>query len=203
MKAVRNQTMNHKLVYICIVSFLLFFCGCGKQAELVIGPEETPAPAAASEEEIPPQERGTLQEIGVYVCGAVVNPGIYYLKDGARMQDAVDAAGGMREDAAAAAVNLAAYIHDCDQIYIPTVTEQAEVPAQAAEANAKAEDGKVNINQADAEELCTLPGIGAAKAESIITYRTQNGPFQSIEDIKNISGIKDAVFEKIRDLICT
>ncbi len=194
--------MNHKLIYICIVSFLLFFCGCGKQGELVIGSEETPAPVAASEEETPAQESETPQEIGVYVCGAVVSPGIYYLKDGARMQDAVDAAGGMREDAAAASVNLAAYIHDCDQIYIPTVTETAQVPAQAADAGTKAEEGKVNINQAGAEELCSLPGIGVSKAESIITYRTQNGPFQSIEDIKNISGIKDAVFEKIRDLIC-
>ncbi len=195
--------MNHKLIYICIVSFLLFFCGCGKQAEFVIDPEETPAPAAASEEETSPKESEMPREIGVYVCGAVASPGIYYLKDGARMQDAVDAAGGMRQDAAAASVNLAAYIHDCDQIYIPTVTEQAGVPVQAAGADVKADDGKVNINQAGAEELCTLPGIGASKAESIITYRTQNGPFQSIEDIKNISGIKDAVFEKIRDLICT
>lgn len=149
----------------------------------------------------------TAGSIFVYVCGAVENPGVVEVPAGSRVFEAVRKAGGMTAEAADFAVNQAALLTDGQQITIPTM-EQAEdwTPQETAQASAdtgkETESGeKVNINQAAAEELMTLPGIGEAKAAGIIEYRESAGEFQSIEEIKNVSGIGDAVFEKIKDRI--
>lgn len=136
----------------------------------------------------------------IYVCGAVSDPGIYELDEGARLYEAVEAAGGMTEEASADSVNLARAVSDGEQIYIPTLEEtkaQGIMPGTYSASSDTQE--KVNINTASAEELMTLTGIGEAKAESIIRYREENGGFQRIEDLMEISGIKEGVFEKIKD----
>ena len=125
--------------------------------------------------------------------------------EGSRVYEAIQKAGGMTEEAADFAVNQAALLEDGQQITVPTTEEakgwtpeegvQSAVPEQADS------ERKVNINQAAAEELMTLPGIGESKAEGIIEYRESAGGFQSVEEIKNVSGIGDAVFERIKDRI--
>ena len=135
---------------------------------------------------------------------------------GSRVIDGVNQAGGLLPQAAADYVNLAAIVSDGDKIWIPTVeeietflTEGQEVPyITSSKAGAglgmdtfSNSPAKININTADKELLCTLPGIGSTRADSIISYREQNGNFSTIEDIMKVSGIKDSSFQKIKEYI--
>ena len=131
----------------------------------------------------------------VQVSGAVNSPGVYELSGEPRIFHAILMAGGLREDAEVSNLNQAEKISDGQKIVIKTRDEAA------MEAATSTDDGKVNINTADAKTLMTLPGIGESKANSIIKYRESKGSFNSIEDIKNISGIKDGVYNKIADSI--
>lgn len=151
-------------------------------------------------------EEGLPETLYVHVCGAVNAPGVYELKTDARIYEALEAAGGMTEDAAADWINQAEALSDGEWIYVPT-QEEAEESAQSvsgrwADPNGNAGGSvsdKININTAAKEELMTLSGIGASKAESILKYRQEHGNFQNIEDLKKIEGIKDGVFNKIKD----
>lgn len=132
--------------------------------------------------------------------------GVYELRTDARIYEALEAAGGMTEDAAADWINQAEALSDGERIYVPTQEEAEEsaqsVSGQWADPNGNAGGSvsdKININTATKEELMTLSGIGASKAESILKYRQEHGNFQSIEDLKKIEGIKDGVFNKIKD----
>ena len=142
--------------------------------------------------------------IYVYICGEVETPGVYALPEGSRICDAVDAAGGMTDDAADTYLNLAEVLSDGEKIEVPDKTKAEELEAaqieEALEA-AKAESSLVNINTATEEELMTLSGIGESKAAAIVAYREENGYFDSIEGIMEISGIKEGVFNKIKDQI--
>ena len=131
----------------------------------------------------------------VQVSGAVNSPGVYELSGDSRIFHALLMAGGLREDADTTSLNQAEKISDGQKIVIKTKDEAA------MDAVASDDDGKVNINTADAKTLMTLPGIGESKANSIIKYRESKGSFNSVEDIKNISGIKDGVYNKIADSI--
>lgn len=150
--------------------------------------------------------------IFVYVCGAVEKPGVYELFEGGRMVDAVEAAGGFLETADKTYVNLAALVDDGIKVYIPTLQETMESATLQVDTfdNGNSSlgsstdgigSGLININRATKEELTTLPGIGNATAEKIVSYRETNGAFKSIEDIMNVSGIKDKLFSKIKDHI--
>ena len=131
----------------------------------------------------------------VHITGAVVNPGVYRIRYGSRLSDLVSSAGGFLPDAVPDAVNLAQVLQDGKQYTIP---DQAEWEARQAGSESS---GTVNLNTADAEKLMQLPGIGASKAEAIIRYREENGPFGQIEDIMKISGIKESAFRQIEDRI--
>lgn len=146
-----------------------------------------------------------------YVCGAVKHPGVYAFSEGARMNELIEQAGGFTKDAAVTYLNLAKTVTDSEKIYVPTKDEVTSSGANESvpynlqegtitESKTGAED-KVNINTADIDKLTSLPGIGEAKAGSIISYREDHGAFQSIEELKNVEGIKDGVFNKIKDLI--
>ncbi len=139
------------------------------------------------------------QPVVVHVCGAVVNPGVYELPPQSRIVDAVDMAGGLREDADGSYVNLAGIPADGEQIYIPTREES--VVLRQEEEQTGATFAKVNINTADKALLCTLPGIGATRASDIIAYRQEHGNFSAIEDIMQVNGIKEGSFQKIKELI--
>lgn len=158
--------------------------------------DDPPQLSAADGKEDSRQTSGS-RRLAVYVCGAVKHPGVYELAEGSRVYEALELAGGVTADASPTAVNQAQLLTDGEMIEILTVSEAAEQETVQAAAS----DGKVNINTADADELKTLPGIGDAKADSIIAYREQNGAFAAIEDIKNIEGIKDGVFAKLEDHI--
>ena len=148
----------------------------------------------------------TLSTSSSKVKGAVANPGVYTLKASARVTDAIKAAGGMTEDADAKSVNLAASLSDEEVIYVATKDENLSVLGQSGTSQVSdkggqtnAKDGKINLNTATAEELQTISGIGAKRAEDIIAYRESHGGFQSVDDLKNVSGIGDKTLDKIRE----
>ena len=144
--------------------------------------------------------------LAVDICGAVARPGVYYLSEGARVCDVVDCAGGLLSDADTKNLNQAAYVNDGDKIIVYTIEETAAGTGAVASGTqtmgvqgTAAQTGMVNINTADVTQLCTLSGIGESRAQDIIAYRESNGGFQSIEEIMNVSGIKEATFSKIKD----
>ncbi len=151
------------------------------------------------------EEKTKEAPLVVYVCGAVNSPGVYELPQGARVYQAIQAAGGFCDDADQKALNQASLLTDGDQITVYTVQEveagqmtPAASPAQANSPNA-AQTQKININTADQTALQSLKGIGASRAQDIIDYREANGPFQTIEDIMKVSGIKQSLFDKIKE----
>lgn len=138
------------------------------------------------------------KEIQVYICGEVKKPGVYKINDDKRIIDLVYLAGGFTDNANLEAVNLATKLKDEDYIKIPPKREN-EVDKGIVDS--KDSKDKININTASMEELKKLPRIGDALAKRIIEYRNKNGPFKRIEDLKNVSGIGDKMFENIKDLI--
>lgn len=165
-----------------------------------------------------------MQQAMIYVdvCGAVANPGVFQLAAGSRVFQAIEAAGGYLPEAALTCVNRAGVLTDGQQLYILTQEEmerQGRDPVEMAGAsdgqmNGSAgtgqntgmtaqvqQDNKININTADEAQLTTLTGIGATRAQAIIAYREENGPFAAIEDIMNVQGIKEGTFAKIKDEI--
>ena len=150
-------------------------------------------------------EVSTTQETVIFVDikGAVKNPGVYQMKVGDRVKDAIDAAGGLTEEADSQKVNLAKRLEDQMAIVVPKVGEEAEeIPAGETRKEATKE-GKVNINTATVEELKTLKGVGENKAEAIIEYRTKNGSFQTKEDLMKVRGIGKKLFESFQERIVT
>ena len=128
--------------------------------------------------------------IYVHICGAVINPGVY---------QALELAGGSSDDAYLSGINLADKLADGQKVYIPAEGENAEGILRTDSGGVQSV--MVNINTASEAELMTLPGIGQSRAKDIINYRVKNGLFESIDDIMKVSGIKEAAFEKIKDLI--
>lgn len=150
-------------------------------------------------------EVSTTQEVVIFVDikGAVKNPGVYQMKSGDRVKDALDAAGGLTDEADSQKVNLAQRVEDQMVIVVPKVGEEAtEIPAGAMSKEA-AKDGKVNINTATVEELKTLKGVGEKKAEAIIEYRKKNGSFKTKEDLMKVRGIGKKLFESFQERIVT
>ena len=150
-------------------------------------------------------EVSTTQETVIFVDikGAVKNPGVYQMKVGDRVKDALDAAGGLTAEADSQKVNLAQRVEDQMVIVVPKVGEEAEaIPAGTTNKEA-AKEGKVNINTATVEELKTLKGVGEKKAEAIIEYRKKNGSFKTKEDLMKVRGIGKKLFEFFEERIVT
>ena len=171
-------------------------CGAGDTIKWETAAENAEDPMedslAAAKEGDPGGSSDTEKTICVYICGAVIRPGLYEFTEGDRIGDALETAGGFAPDADETAVNLALYLEDGMQIIIPVVGDDVN----------EADDGLVNLNTASQAELMNLPGIGQAKAEAIVAYRTQHGPFGSVEDLMQVEGIKEGVFAKIASLVC-
>lgn len=165
-----------------------------------------------------------MQQAMIYVdvCGAVVNPGVFQLAAGSRVFQAIEAAGGYLPEAALTCVNRAGVLTDGQQLYILTQEEMERQGLDPAEMSGASDgqmngsagtgqntgmtaqvqqDNRININTADEAQLTTLTGIGATRAQAIIAYREENGPFAAIEDIMNVQGIKEGTFAKIKDEI--
>ncbi|MCL0097294.1 ComEA family DNA-binding protein [Dehalococcoidia bacterium] len=143
---------------------------------------QTSAPTYPIEIMLPPPS----PEIEVYVSGEVQNPGIYVLNEGARVSEAVEAAGGFTSNADGDAINLARRLRDGAHIHVRKIGEAPQ---------------RININTADAWLLRALPGIGEVLSERIIEYRTEHGPFESIDELKKVRGIRESTFERLRDKI--
>lgn len=155
-----------------------------------------------------PRPSATIALLIVDVRGAVNQPGVYTLPAGSRVQDALASAGEVLRDADTRALNLARRLNDGEQIYVPLLGEATPLPPTAAAKSsaartptASATPGKINLNTATIEQFDALPGIGPAIAQRIIDYRTQNGDFKKIDDLKKVRGIGDALFDQIKDLI--
>lgn len=208
-------------------------CGSQKQDELVMlnevditqessataqDTESIIAPTKAAQDTesvIAPTEAATsgATKICVHVCGAVLCPGVYEMPETARIYEAIEAAGGVTEDAAGDYLNQAAVMADGQRIYVPTAdevsaegmsAELAGTPLINAEPNAdtaSVTDTMVNINTATAEQLKSLPGIGDSRAQSIIAYRDAKGGFQTKEEIMQVDGIKEGMYSKMKDRI--
>ena len=190
---------------IFLIMFLtILLTSCKKDSDIEFGKNiETEAKEVVTEsvtkESI--SEAVTAEEyIDVFISGCVNKPDVYTLKKGSIIKEAVEMAGGFSENACRDYVNLAKKLEPGEHIIIPSQDEAKDLkPIQAEDAINSS--SLVNINKASKEELMTLPGIGERKAEAIIKYRNSKS-FSNIEDIMNISGIKEAAFNKIKDKIC-
>jgi competence protein ComEA len=161
-----------------------------EQAPILV---EQNVPQAAQERE------GEKKTVMVDIKGAVVHPGVYETRDTARVNDVVVLAGGFTEEADETKVNLAAKVHDEMMIYVPV---RGEANAPSAVPSLQTDDSnKIYINTASEQEISQLPGIGKTKAQAIIAYRKEHGPFQKAEDLLNVAGIGEKTFEKIKEHI--
>ena len=144
-------------------------------------------------------------QIVVHITGQVVNPGVVKVDEGARIIDAIEAAGGATAEANLSKINLAYVLEDGMKIYVPSINEVEEIEyvtsSSGNEDKSTNKTIKVNINTATSEELQSLPGIGESIANRIITYRKENGKFSKIEDLTNVSGIGEAKFNNIKSYV--
>ena len=185
--------MRRIKILILIATLFVGLVGCQKKDVEQLSLELSKVEEADEQAEESIEHTESTAYIYVYVCGAVNLEGVYELPSGSRVYEAVEAAGGFREDADKSNVNQAEVLEDEERIYVPVVGEEMQTESD--------KEGKININKASKEELMTLPGVGESRAESIIQYREENGAFRSVEDIMQVSGIKEGLFEKIKDMI--
>ncbi|WP_029149850.1 ComEA family DNA-binding protein [Microbacterium indicum] len=164
--------------------------GATAPVEVIAGADSPAASAPAAD---------LAGELYVHVSGAVASPGLYVLGTGARVVDAVSAAGGLADDAATDTVNLARLVTDGEQLVVPAEGEAPAAPAASGGDPAPA--APVSINTADAAALEELPGIGPALAQRIIDQRTTAGPFATVDDLLSVSGIGPKVLESLRPLV--
>lgn len=146
------------------------------------------------EEELPLKNK----QIVVDVKGAVKNPNIYRLDEGGIVEDAINLAGGITSEADLSKVNRAEELVNNQEVIIPIIGEEV---GEASTSNVSVSDGKININTANVTELDALPGIGPVRASDIVKYREKNGKFKTIDEIKNIKGIGESAFDKLKDSI--
>jgi competence protein ComEA len=172
-------------------------------ASSVVAPSALPsglASGAPSSSGVNTASGANAAVIYVHILGQVNDPGLYALHDGDRAVDVVAAAGGLTPSADPAALNLARFLSDGEQIIVPAVGQA--VPASGSGAGT-AIPGKVNINTADEPTLETLPRVGPAMAARILAWRTANGRFTAVEDLMSVSGIGEKTFEGLKDLVTT
>lgn len=208
----KNLIILNLLVFMCV------FAGCddGEVIEILSAQEAESNNIETDIDGNYEKETGNIeindsQSFVVYVTGQVKNPGVYEFPEESRIINAIDAAGGYTDEACETYLNLASALSDGQMIYVPSMDEVYSSDSDAAQGMLIAQSGGsisgtenqlININTASKEELMTLPGIGESKAEKIISYREQNGRFSSAEGIMEISGIKDGLYNKIKDRIC-
>lgn len=201
-----------KVTGLCILLFLLAMtAGCGREEddglqEISFGAESTQQTVDGEGiiEGAEDTETAEQKKAFVYVCGAVNDPGVYEVESDSRVFEAIELAGGVTAEAVPELIDQARVVTDGERIYVPN-REEAEnggtegLGTEVTGISDGNEKGKININTAGKDELMELTGIGEAKAESILRYREEQGGFQSIEELMQIEGIKEGVFNKIKD----
>lgn len=186
---------------VIIISILLIFIAFG--SGILVGKAIYSKP---QEVQISLEEQNTQEilpkKIKVYIAGEVKKPDVYELEEGSIVKDAILLAGGATENANLLAINLAKRVNDEEQIIVPSKsTSSADLTFETSSSSTNSVKGKININTASKTELMELPGIGEAKAQAIIDFRTKNGPFKNLHDIVNVPGIGEKTYENIKDLI--
>lgn len=185
--------MKTKLIYGVIIGCLVAVSG------ILYLQDSKEEPITINVQESDTQRSGTVMAeeptIVVYVTGAVNSPDVYEVKEHSRLHELVELAGGFKVNASKETLNLARFVFDGEMIHVPEEDDGTE----KLSLNERSYSDKVSINQASILELMTLTGIGETKAQAIIDYRKANGPFQRIEDIMKVNGIKDAMYNKIKD----
>lgn len=211
------------MIKLLLLGFIgsLFLYGCGNEeptmipvmnselgsTEITVEGQETQADTVLSTDESDIMKEATKEQLlYVYISGAIENPGVYIIESETRLYQVIEAAGGFLNNASADSVNQARKVTDGEQIKIPTVEEIAngEVTAEESPNSGvleSSEDSLVNINLATKEQLCTIAGVGETRAESIILFREEHGDFKDIKDIMKIDGIKEGLFNKMKDKI--
>lgn len=188
-KKIKNFIYKNKTYIICIVLLLLSIISVVIQS---IDRKET---LNVNKEEMINNDK----KIAVYITGEVKSPGVYYVEEGARLDNLLDICGGVTDQADIEKLNLAQKLSDGEKITI--LKKEEDLSLEETESEILEEEEKVNINEASKEELMSLDGIGEATANKIIEYRKEN-EFLIIEDIMNVSGIGEAKFDNIKDDIC-
>ena len=193
---------KEKIWVVLLVLCMALLNGCRKQEEEMVVFEEVNL-----EKESEEAESGETEEenktIFIYVCGHVVNPGVYEMDEGSRVYEVIHMAGGMTENAAMDYMNQAEMLTDEQKLYIPSVeeVEQGKVPQETGQSDEDEPEKKVNINKADKEELMSLSGIGEKRADAILAYRQAGGLFESEEELMQVEGISQGIYDKIKDQI--
>ena len=215
-----NRRKKSRIIWILLIQCLIL-SGCDKTGKEVVWniQKESESMQSASEvseenvteicteEKIGTETGMTETEIPIYadICGAVKNPSVYELKEGARIFELIKKAGGLQEEADLTTINQAEKVTDGMKVRVYTKEEAKEltlpVSVNSSEEGTKTQEQKININCADPSELTELPGIGSTRAADIIAYRTEHGRFLTIEEIMNVTGIKESTFQKIKDQI--
>ncbi|MCR5627356.1 MAG: helix-hairpin-helix domain-containing protein [Lachnospiraceae bacterium] len=200
--------MKNIIISVCVLIVAGLLTACSGEEEIIFSDEGSKNPddvyagdtlsgeAGPVEKPDYAKETEPVEEAYIYVCGAVKRPGVYIMEKDSRIYMAIEKAGGVSDGADVSGLNLASSVSDGMEIYVPKKGESTD--------RAKAgvtDDGLVNINTADKEKLMTIKGIGESRAEDIIAYRESNGLFGKCEDIKNVNGIKDGLYNKIKDQI--
>lgn len=191
-----------------IVILVLGFCGYQAWNVLTTPELSIEHGTSLNEEESSEADQAQSSSIYVHITGEVKTPGLYELPQGARLSEAVNAAGGFTDNANDSSVNLARVLSDGEQISVASKNSSnmntGGVDSSVSEISPNSSNStpnKININTASAEELMTLDGIGEATAKKIITYRQEQGSFKTIDEIKEVSGIGDKKYEAIKDSI--
>ena len=195
--------MKKQIILLGIVVLILLGCTACKSTSYLekqsdLSSEDTSEDATDSADTTEETEKKT--EIYVQISGAVADPGVYTFPADSRVYELIEAAGGLLPEAYDVSLNQAERLSDGQKIHVYTQGEAAEGLAPTEESSSTS-DGKVNINTASTEELTSLKGIGQTRAESIVAYRQEHGAFAAVEDLKAVSGIGDATYQKIADAI--
>lgn len=199
---ISKKGLQKVVLLILILSMGMIWYNHSENEEISFEEETEPGSILFNEEEDSLKEKEKQSEawLGVHVTGAVCFPDqIYYLQEGARVGDAIGAAGGAQREADLSRLNLAGYIHDGQRIYVPRQGEIWEESENSAEENPQ--NLLTNINLATKIELLSLPGIGETYAQRILDYREEHGPFKTIEDIMKVRGIGESKFAELKDRI--
>lgn len=195
--------MKKQIILLGIVVLILLGCTACKSTSYLekqsdLSSEDTSEDATDSADTTEETEKKT--EIYVQISGAVADPGVYTFPADSRVYELIEAAGGLLPEAYDVSLNQAERLSDGQKIHVYTKEEAAGGLAPTEESSSTS-DGKVNINTASTEELTSLKGIGQTRAESIVAYRQEHGAFAAVEDLKAVSGIGDATYQKIADAI--
>jgi competence protein ComEA len=210
-KEVKKRLIIAVVVFMLLIIALIYVCTPPKEeSEIVQPPDSTGVTKQAENTTNTISTESTEKEgpIIIDVSGAVKSPMVIELESGSRVNDAIEACGGLAENATTTQINLAALLSDGEKVYVPTNEEveagvyQAVVDGSGASSGSgTSATGKININTADEGALQQITGVGPSTAKKIVDYRQSNGRFQSIEDLKNISGIGEKTFAKMQDQI--